>query len=51
MPITFDLRQESDAGKPHVRICAGARSNLVLTATLEHECWPTESIEDLAAFS
>ena len=22
-PITFDLRQEPDAGKPHVRICAG----------------------------
>src|SRR5262244_3125333 len=22
-PITFDPRQEPDAGKPHVRICAG----------------------------
>ena len=24
-PIAFDLRQEPDAGKPLVRICAGGR--------------------------
>jgi hypothetical protein len=35
-PITSDLRQEPDAGKPHVRICAGGRGAiLVPTATLD----------------
>jgi hypothetical protein len=27
MPITFDLRQEPGAGKPHAGICAGAAGN------------------------
>ena len=26
-PVTFDLRQEPGAGKPHAGICAGAVSN------------------------
>jgi len=27
MPITFDPRREPDAGKAHVRICAGGEDN------------------------
>jgi len=34
-PITFDPRQEPDAGKPHVRICAGCALQVRLTQPSE----------------
>jgi hypothetical protein len=34
MPITFDLRQEPGAGKPHARICTGGRGAILVPTVI-----------------